>query len=150
LPSDKPGATVTGRCYCGATTLVASDLPKFVTYCHCSDCKRWTGAPLPAFAGFADGDVEFKPSRGPTVSFAPGVDRWFCRACGSPLAARFDYLPGQIYVPLGLLDQINTLPPQAHAHHGARAPWLHVSDDAATDAGSARDRLNADFGGGDD
>jgi hypothetical protein len=83
------------------------------------------------------------------VSFAPGVERWFCRACGSPLAARFDYLPGQTYVPLGLLDQMDALPPQAHAHHGARVPWLHVSDDAAKDVGSARDRLNAGFGGGD-
>ena len=149
MPSDGQAATITGRCYCGATTLAATAAPKFVTYCHCSDCKRWTGAPLPAFAGFADEDVTFTPARGPKLSVMPGVDRWFCRTCGSPLAARFDYLPGQIYLPLGLLDQADALPPQAHAHYGARPPWLHFDDDTAKDAGSARDRLNASFGGGD-
>ena len=147
MPSDTTGAGITGRCYCGATTIAAPGAPDIVTYCHCSDCKRWTGAPLPAFAAFAEGAVAFTPARGPMVSFAPGVERWFCRACGSPLAARFDYLPGQIYVPLGLIDQLDDLPPQGHAHFAARAAWLHVSDDATRDAGSARTRLNAANGG---
>jgi len=149
LPSDAPAAGVTGRCYCGASSIAASCAPQLVTYCHCSDCKRWTGAPLPAFAAFGEGEVEFSPEPGRGVSFAPGVRRWFCHACGSPLAARFDYLPGQVYVPLGLLDQADALPPRFHAHYGACAPWLHIRDDAARDAGSARDRLNAGFGGGD-
>ena len=149
MPSDATPPGITGRCYCRATTIAAPGAPDIVAYCHCSDCKRWTGAPLPAFAAFAEGAVEFTPARGPGLSFAPGVERWVCHACGSPIAARFDYLPGQIYVPLGLLDQLNALPPQVHAHFAARADWLHVRDDAEKNAGSARDRLNAASGGGD-
>ena len=43
------------------------------------------------------------------------------------MAARFDYLPGQVYVPLGVIDQILALPPQLHCHAHARVAWL---DDA--------------------
>ena len=64
-----------------------------------------------------------------------------CPECGSPLAARFDYLPGQSYVPLGILDQAAELVPVRHCHADAKLPWLHIDDDAERVAGSARAEL---------
>lgn len=71
-----------------------------------------------------------------------GVQRWICHDCGSPLAARFDYLPGMIYVPLGILDQADQLPPDLHAHADCQLSWLHVADDLPRHVRSARDTLN--------
>ncbi|MCP4822328.1 MAG: GFA family protein [Shimia sp.] len=133
---------MTGRCYCGAVLLRSDALPATVAYCHCSDCRRWTGAPLPAFAAFNTADMTTTPDQGAGVSHVKGVTRWNCAACGSPLMARFEYLPNQVYVPLGLLDQAADLPPALHCHADAAYPWLRVKDDAPRITGSARDTLN--------
>ncbi|WP_298914757.1 GFA family protein [uncultured Roseobacter sp.] len=135
---------ITGRCYCGAKSLRASSEPLSVVYCHCSDCKRVTGAPLAAFAGFSEAILTISPDPGPPCSHHPGVDRWFCKDCGSPLAARYDYLPGQIYVPLGLLDQAETLQPSMHCHAASNYAWLHLADGLPRQQNSGRDALLSD------
>ncbi|OAN85082.1 aldehyde-activating protein [Jannaschia sp. EhC01] len=132
---------MTGRCYCGGVQVTATARPQAVSYCHCSDCRRLSGAPVAAFAAFAPGDLRFAPSKGPRRSFTKGVDRWFCPDCGTQLAATYDYLPDQVYVPLGLLDQANTLAPDSHGHTDSALPWLHIEDDLPRDAASSRARL---------
>lgn len=144
MPSD-PGAApvVTGRCYCGATRLSSLAPPLTVAYCHCADCRRWTGAPVGAFAAFNRADLTTEPALGAGTSHHPAVRRWNCDHCGSPLAATFDYLPGQIYVPIGLLDQADALPPKIHCHADKGMPWLHIADDIERATGSGRDALNS-------
>jgi hypothetical protein len=132
---------VTGRCYCGRTRLKAARWPDIVAYCHCADCRRFTGAPVAAMAGFADEIVVFEPDEGQTASVAPGVTRSFCGSCGSPLTSRFDYLPGQVYIPVGILDQADDLPPRVHAHDSERLRWLHIDDDIERFDHSSRERL---------
>lgn len=132
---------ITGRCYCGKTRFSGSDLPFVVSYCHCSDCRRVSGAPVAAFAAFEEDTVHYTPNPGAPVSHFDGVERWFCGACGSPLGARYDYLPGQIYVPLGLIDQAADLPPSLHSHAASGLPWLHIQDQLPRNDESARDAL---------
>jgi hypothetical protein len=125
-------------------TLAAPATPLNVSYCHCIDCRRHTGGPVAAFAGFDEGTVRFTPSAGPGVSVTPGVRRWFCAACGSPLGASFDYFPGQIFVPLGVIDQAAGLVPSVHAYAESALPWLHIEDAALRIPRSSREHLNAD------
>ncbi|WP_290558327.1 GFA family protein [Aestuariivita sp.] len=139
---EQPGK-ITGRCYCGARVLQADQGPEAVAYCHCMDCRRLCGAPVAAFAAFATDRIAFTPALDEGFSTTPGITRWFCRTCGSPLAATYAYLPGQIYVPLGLLDQAADLPPRLHAHADARLTWLHIHDDMPRIEGSSRDQLKA-------
>lgn len=129
------------RCYCGASALSLLGTPETVAYCHCIDCRRWTGAPLPAFAAFAEGDVVADPPLGVGKSFAKGVTRWTCADCGSPMAATFEYLPGQIYVPLGVIAEADQLPPRLHCHTDAAMPWLHIDDDLPRHGGTGRAAL---------
>lgn len=140
MPSD---AIYTGRCYCGAVRLRMSSAPQVVAYCHCTDCRRWTGGPVGAFAGFAAGDLMPTPELGPSFSCVTGVHRWSCQTCSSPLAATFDYLTGQIYVPLGILDQAADLKPQIHCHEDARLPWLKITDELPCASGSGREALRS-------
>ena len=135
-------AGISGRCYCGKIEISAPAEPQVVTYCHCKDCKRASGAPIAAFAGFAVKDVSFEPPLSTYASVAKDVKRWFCPDCGSPVAAIYDYLPGQIYVGLGLLDQADRLEPQGHAHADSILPWLHLKDSLPRSKDSARDRLS--------
>ncbi|PSL22207.1 GFA family protein [Shimia abyssi] len=145
MPSDttQNQNDITGRCYCGTVSLRFSAPPQIVAYCHCSDCRRWTGAPAPAFAAFAPDTLTLSPDLGPGTSHTPGVTRWNCPDCGSPIAAQFDYLPDQTYVPIGLLDQAADFPPAMHCHSGSTLPWLHMNDTLPRANDSGRDALTA-------
>ncbi|MGH1416500.1 MAG: GFA family protein [Pelagimonas sp.] len=136
MPSD----TLSGRCYCGTTSFHADGPPLTVAYCHCGDCRRWSGAPVSAFAAMSPSAVHVTPQMIWKSSFT-GVTRANCPECGSPLAARFDYLPDQIYIPVGLFDQPELLLPQHHSHFGSRLDWLHLTDDLPKSEASARGAL---------
>jgi len=142
LPSD-PAGPFTARCYCGASRLTLDKPPATVAYCHCDDCRRWTGAPVAAFAAFDRAEVQDQlPDAYQAV---PSVERWTCPTCHAPLAAAFDYLPQQIYVPLGIIDQADMLPPVWHSHAANALPWLRIHDDLPRSEASARDVLNRAF-----
>jgi len=141
MAKDDETAVITGRCYCGRTTITATQKPLAVAYCHCSDCRRVTGAPVAAFAAFDDQAVTLSPDDGREVTANPGVKRTFCTTCGSPLTGRYGYLPGQVYIAIGILDQADDLAPQLHAHDGQRLNWLHIDDDLERFAASSRSRL---------
>ncbi len=141
MPPDAPA--VTGRCYCGQTRIEADASPFTVAYCHCGDCRRWTGAPAPAFAAFREGQVRLTPAHTPAKPVTEGVTRWICPDCGSALLARFDYLLNQVYVPLGVIDQAQDFPPELHCHADAALPWLHLDDGLPRTGGSGRGTLNA-------
>ena len=143
MTESKTDLPLTGQCFCGASTIVATQRPETVVYCHCIDCRRATGAPITAFAAFDAGAVTFTPNEGKSVSVVKGAARSFCEGCGSSLSGRYDYLPGQVYIPIGLFDQADTLAPQVHAHTSAAVPWLHVEDDLPRFDQSARTQLNA-------
>ena len=48
-----------GRCLCGAVRFTADGPPKWTGYCHCQSCRRHTGAPVSAYAGFEAAKVRF-------------------------------------------------------------------------------------------
>lgn len=134
-------STYTGRCYCGMTTVRASQEPLTITYCHCADCRRFTGAPVAAFAAFDEAAVSFAPDDGKTVTVTPGATRSFCPDCGSPITGRYAYLPGQVYVAVGVFEQAERLAPRIHAHDRRRLPWLTIDDGLERCPASARSRL---------
>lgn len=123
---------ITGRCYCGAVRLSGKTTAQTVTYCHCGDCRRVTGAPVTAFAAVAKGKVELVAKDDPSaighVSLSENVKRWFCRLCGSPLKAWFAYLPVQDFLPLGILDQAPDLTPEHHCYAQHAMPWMNFDD----------------------
>ena len=138
-----PSEPLTARCYCGASRLTLDKPPTTVAYCHCSDCRRWTGAPVAAFAAVNRVDVIDQLPQ----AFRPGADveRWTCPTCHAPLGAAFGYLPDQIYIPLGIMDQADALPPAMHSHASSALSWLHIDDDLPRADASARDQLNEAF-----
>ena len=56
-----------------------------VSYCHCGDCRRATGAPVSAFVGFMADDVSLTGETLRRFENGP-VTRSFCGICGSPIA----------------------------------------------------------------
>lgn len=138
---DNTAKVLTGRCYCGEITFSTSQKPQTVVYCHCEDCRRATGGPIAAFAAFEEKSVAFLPNDGRKISCNPGATRTFCDKCGSSLTGRYDYLPGQIYVSLGVIDQADELAPEIHSHEAERLSWLHIQDELERIGTSARSKI---------
>ena len=110
-----------------------------MAYCHCSDWRRSTGAPVAAFAAFDEAAV--LPDLPGHVLQIGGVRRWTCATCAAPLGAAFDDRPGQVYVPVGIIEEAGALAPERHSHHAARPGWLHIDDNLPRSGETARTDL---------
>lgn len=135
-------AKMSARCFCGSISLKCTAEPLTVAICHCEDCRRVTGAAVPGFAAFHQSDLISEAGFGKAFESTLGVKRWFCDTCGSLMACWFDYLPEQVYVPVGVIDQAEQLKPALHCYFDKKLPWLEISDDLPKYATSGRDRLN--------
>jgi hypothetical protein len=119
--------TLHGRCFCGAVQIVASGEPFQVSWCHCRDCRRQTGAPAVVWAGFEAARVAFAGAPKRRQS-SPHITRGFCAACGTPISYEDERLPGEIYIHAGLFDEADRLVPDRHAYVTSKLFWLHLED----------------------
>ena len=119
--------TLHGRCFCGAVAMTAADHPFQVSWCHCRDCRRQSGAPAVVWAGFRVGEVAFAGERKKRQS-SPHITRSFCPECGTPMTYEDDRLEGEIYIHTGIFDEADRLIPDRHAYVTSKLFWLHLED----------------------
>ena len=115
-----------GHCLCGAVRFTADGEPKWTSYCHCQCCRRHTGAPVSAYAGFEAAKVRFSGGALSTFESSPGVRRGFCARCGSTLTYEGDRWPGEVHLHVGAFDDPAALAPTGHAFADERLPWLKL------------------------
>ncbi|MCA9573437.1 MAG: GFA family protein, partial [Myxococcales bacterium] len=60
--------THVGHCQCGGVTVTLSAEPVDACYCHCSICRRSTGAPLIAVVVMPEGGMEITLAEGVTLN----------------------------------------------------------------------------------
>lgn len=125
-----------GGCFCGAVRYQVDGTPYDRTLCHCSICRRTTGAPLVAW--FSVPRSGFRLVQGSPVPFrsSAGATRSFCGTCGSQLIFAADAAPDELDVALCTLDDPDALPPEDHTFHADRMRWLHVNDALPRHAGA--------------
>ena len=119
---------ITGRCLCRAVAWAADAAPLWQSHCHCDSCRRATGSAFASFVGMVDGHwcrtgqtpVRFRSS--------PGVARYFCPACGTPLAYRSSTSPAEVHFHAGTLDRPQDFAPESHDHADERLSWLRLAD----------------------
>jgi hypothetical protein len=121
--------TLTGRCLCGSVVYTLPDDLAYAGYCHCSDCRRFSGSAFSAYGGIDE--ARFTVVRGAElitryVKMADTV-LGFCSICGSSLYAT---KPSRkmIHLRLGTLDQTPSLQPQTHSFVGSKAEWFSICD----------------------
>jgi hypothetical protein len=119
--------TLHGHCFCGAVTFAASGEPFQVSWCHCRDCRRQTGAPAVVWAGFRSDQLTISGTPKRRQS-SPHITRSFCAECGTPMTYEDDRLEGEIYLHAGLFDEADRLVPDRHAYVTSKLFWLHLED----------------------
>jgi len=112
---------------CGAVRFEARGPAKWTGYCHCASCRRHTGAPVAAFAGFERAAVRFSGAPMATYASSPGVLRGFCSVCGATLTYEGDRWPGEIHLHVGAFDTPEAFPPQSEGFVDERLRWLNLT-----------------------
>jgi hypothetical protein len=117
--------THTGGCHCGAVRYEASGEPEHVALCHCSDCRKSAGAPMVAWAAFAEDEFSLLQGELTTYNSSGTALRSFCRTCGTGIAYRnAEYLPGIVDIQSATLDNPDALPAGAHIQVAERLEWM--------------------------
>jgi hypothetical protein len=112
-----------GGCLCGSLRYVLSGPPAQTTLCHCSDCRRASGAPFVAWTFFRSGALSWTEGRPKTFNFA-GRERSFCGDCGTPLVFFDPGIPQWFEVSTCSLDDPQPHPPADECWTGDRIRWI--------------------------
>jgi hypothetical protein len=126
---------VTGGCACGAVRYRLDETPWDAGYCHCSLCRRSSGAPVQAFGTVHAGKfvvTHGEPRRRRSTDFG---ERWFCGDCGTQLVIRVDFQPDTIDFTLASLDEPGGVTPGFHIFFDQRIAWLETTDTLPRHAG---------------
>jgi hypothetical protein len=116
-----------GGCFCGWMRYEAGGTPSHETLCHCSICRRTSGAPL--LAWFSVPRTQFRWVRGEPTQFrsTDKGTRSFCPQCGTQLTFEHADLLEEIDVTT-CSDDANALPPKDHTRASSRLGWLKLAD----------------------
>lgn len=97
--------THSGTCYCGAVELEMSGPPLDMGYCHCANCRKYSGAPLNSFSLWKTADVKVIRGADQLVHFQSSEvsDRRYCSRCGAHVMID--------HPTLGLVDVRAAVPP---------------------------------------
>jgi hypothetical protein len=116
-----------GGCYCGRIRYEVVSVFD-ATYCHCSICRRVSGAPV--YAGLVTPAGDFRVVSGEPRSFASSDHgtRWFCAECGTHLYCT-DAHNDRVSVALGTLDDPNVVSPRIHQWTSEQLAWFQIADD---------------------
>ena len=121
---------LTGNCLCNAVNFHLPDEFLYAFYCHCSECRRFSGSAFSVAGGISreklivtNGEEHIKYYRKRDVA-----NLAFCEMCGSSLFSD-NFKRGLIHIRYGALKEEPSLKPQAHMHVASKLPWYEITDD---------------------
>jgi hypothetical protein len=105
-----------------------------MVHCHCSICRRSSGASYATSAVVRACDLSVVVGQDLIAHFesSPGYRRHFCSSCGSPLYGSSEQAPQILLLRCGTLEADPKVRPSAHIHVGDRAPWVEIADGLET------------------
>lgn len=117
-----------GGCLCGAVRYRASAAPIRGVICHCTMCRRHSGAPALAFVHFPATAFQWTAAPPRWYRTSPFAERGFCDTCGSTLGMREEVLQDRVQVCVGSLDSPERVRMDDHVWTRSRLPWFDVAD----------------------
>jgi len=118
---------LTGGCFCGRVRYQAEGTPFNETNCHCSICRRTTGAAFVAW--FSVPRSQLKLAGEPTRFRSSGsATRSFCPDCGTQITFELDGAGDEIDISTCSLDDPNWVPPVDHTWTSRRLAWVKLAD----------------------
>jgi hypothetical protein len=118
-----------GQCLCGAVTYTIPDELLYAGYCHCSECRKFSGSAFSTFGGIEKSKFKFESGESKVSYYkkSEASNMASCSICGSSLFADKPQ-KGLVHIRLGTLVDEPSLKPQAHVFVGSKAPWYEITD----------------------
>ena len=119
---------IEGGCFCGFVRYRAGGSPFYETNCHCSICRRTSGAPFVTWFSVPQSDFAFTKGAPSSFQSSERGTRTFCSRCGTPLTFRSTNSPAEVDVTTCSLDNPERLPPKDHTRTSSRLSWVELGD----------------------
>jgi hypothetical protein len=106
-------------------------------HCHCTRCRRWSGASFATMMVIDTGQLTVTQGSDQVQTYreAGRANRSFCKTCGSALFG-FQWPDGpKTVVPLGSFDEDPSIAPAMHINVDFKAPWHEIRDELEQVAG---------------
>jgi hypothetical protein len=120
-----------GGCFCGRIRYEVTGKPFHETSCHCSMCRRTTGAPFVAWFSVRPSELHFLMGEPARFRSSARATRSFCGHCGTQLTFQSDDWPDEIDVTTCSLDDPEAVPPRDHTRASSRLRWIRLCDGLA-------------------
>jgi hypothetical protein len=117
-----------GGCFCGRVRYEVAGTPFHETGCHCSICRRTTGAPFVAWFSVHRSGYRLVGGEPTKFKSTPKGTRSFCPECGTQLTFEHADFPEEIDVATCSLDDPEALPPRDHTRASSRLGWVKLAD----------------------
>ncbi len=118
-----------GHCLCRAIAYEFDGEPKWVAHCHCESCRRANSAAVATYLCVGLDQFRYLQGEPAVYESSPGVRRFFCPRCGSPMAYAADRYPGDVHLHIGTLADPNRFVPHAHVFIREQLDWFEVADE---------------------
>ncbi|MDN0074057.1 GFA family protein [Crenobacter sp. SG2303] len=121
--------TMKGSCLCGRVRYrLSGEPPHTVTHCHCSSCRKASGAAFVSWFTVALEQLTWTAEAPARYASSPGVERGFCPHCGTTLSYQHVQWPGEIDLTAASLDEPGRLTPTTHCWWNEHIDWVEVLD----------------------
>jgi hypothetical protein len=122
--------TTKGRCLCGDIQYEFEGDPMWVAHCHCESCRRHSSSAVATLIGVKLDQFKYLQGNPSAYESSPGVWRYFCGRCGSPMAHTADKaMPGEVHLYLGSLEHPERFAPGAHVNTAELLSWFEIHDE---------------------
>lgn len=118
-----------GGCFCGYIQYEAGGDPTQETNCHCSICRRTSGAPFVTWFTVPVADFHLTSGEPTRFRSSEHAERAFCPRCGTPLTFQSSHYPDEIDVTTCSLQNPELLPPKDDTRTSAKLSWVRLADD---------------------
>lgn len=129
---------VEGGCSCAAVRFRVEGEPRFVSACHCENCRRAHGAGGVEWAGYQEEQFTVLSGETADASGEAALQHWetptgalrsFCGRCGSPLLFRSPRWAGEVHLAVASLFADPGKPLGARVYADRAPSWLSVPED---------------------
>ena len=128
MPESLSVRLLRGQCSCGAAQYEVTDAFRYAAICHCSNCRRTTGAAAKPFAGIEREKLRLVAG-GESLLIVSEADTHdaHCGRCGSLLYSVVRN-GAFVHVAMGTLVDDPAIRPTHHIFVGSKAAWEVIAD----------------------
>ncbi len=114
---------VKGGCFCGAIRYEFTDGEYPVANCHCTMCRRTSGAAFVTWLVVPESDFRYSDGTPVKLQSSGSGIRDFCGKCGTPVVCVSSEHPEIVDVTLGSLDHPEVYKPSFDVFEDTRLAW---------------------------